>query len=128
MDGFIPSENMRFRDHSLSFNISDKENEEIKSIKSYKYSIMSKTFDNKFNLKIEGGEFSDSEIICLLGENGTGKTTFIKMLAGSLEPDENCNKLNLKLKKNKEFFSTLQINVSLKLKFQNLKFLTSLKL
>ena len=35
----------------------------------------------------QGGSFSDSEIVVMLGENGTGKTTFIRMLAGLLQPD-----------------------------------------
>eukprot|EP00889_Picochlorum_renovo_P004140 jgi/Picre1/31170/NNA_006524.t1 len=48
---------------------------------------MKKTQGN-FTLSIEAGEFNDSEIIVLLGENGTGKTTFIRMLAGMLQPDE----------------------------------------
>ena len=39
-----------------------------------------------FKLEVERGEFSDSEIIVMLGENGTGKTTFIKMLAGIQKP------------------------------------------
>merc|ERR1712198_125543 len=34
------------------------------------------------------GSFTDSEIIVMLGENGTGKTTFIKMMAGKLAPDD----------------------------------------
>ena len=29
----------------------------------------------------------------MLGENGTGKTTFIRMLAGALDPDEGANEL-----------------------------------
>lgn len=89
MDGFIPSENMMFRDYSLSFNISEKDSEEIKSIKSYSYPRLAKSFENKFQLSVENGKFSDSEIIVLLGENGTGKTTLIQLLAGKTDPDEN---------------------------------------
>lgn len=42
---------------------------------------MVKTFPG-FTLKIEKGSFSTSEITVLLGENGTGKTTFVRILAG----------------------------------------------
>lgn len=92
MDGFIPTENLRFRDYSLSFNISDKDEDDYKPIKSYSYPSVEKTFDNnKFQLRVEKGGFSDSEIIVLLGENGTGKTTFIQLLAGKLQPDNQGN-------------------------------------
>lgn len=40
-----------------------------------------------FNIDIHSGDFTDSEIIVMLGENGTGKTTFIRLLAGHLTPD-----------------------------------------
>ena len=41
-----------------------------------------------FRLDVDAGEFTDSEIIVMLGENGTGKTTLVRMLHGSLKPDE----------------------------------------
>ena len=41
-----------------------------------------------FRLQIEEGNFTDSEILVMLGENGTGKTTFIWLLAGILKPDD----------------------------------------
>ena len=47
-----------------------------------KYPAMTKV-QGDFKLKINPGTFSNSQITVLLGENGTGKTTFIRMLAGS---------------------------------------------
>lgn len=43
----------------------------------YEYPNMKKTLGS-FELNVEKGKFSDSEIIVLLGENGTGKTTLIR--------------------------------------------------
>jgi len=50
---------------------------------SYKYPTMVKTRSG-FKLSVMKGSFNDSQIIVLLGENGTGKTTFIRMLVISL--------------------------------------------
>lgn len=41
-----------------------------------------------FILHVEEGAFTESEIVVMLGENGTGKTTFIRMMAGLLKSDE----------------------------------------
>lgn len=87
--GFIPTENLRFREFELIFNISDAVDEFALLSKTahFNYEGMTKTFEG-FKLRIEPGTFSNSEIIVMLGQNGTGKTTFIKMLAGKLAPDE----------------------------------------
>lgn len=44
---------------------------------------MTKTQGN-FRLRVVEGEFTDSQIVVMLGENGTGKTTFIRMLVNFL--------------------------------------------
>lgn len=93
--GYIPTENLRFRDDALSFKVSERaeagvgESDDV--MKQYNYPNMTKTQTrdaSKFVLHVEGGSFTDSEIIVLLGENGTGKTTFVRMLAGLLKSDE----------------------------------------
>lgn len=53
--------------------------EEIETYARYKYPSMSKT-QGGFKLRVVEGEFTDSQIVVMLGENGTGKTTFIRML------------------------------------------------
>ena len=88
LEGFISSENMRFRNSALSFKINREDTLiEKKEDKSYKYPKMIKTYDN-FKLTIEEGSFNNNEINILLGENGVGKTTFIKLLTGKLKPDD----------------------------------------
>ena len=65
----------------------------------YSYPAMTKTMGS-FKLTIEPGAFTDSEIIVMLGENGTGKTTFVRLLAGVLQPDVETDRqqLNVSLK------------------------------
>uniref|UniRef100_A0A0N5AL29 ATP-binding cassette sub-family E member 1 n=1 Tax=Syphacia muris TaxID=451379 RepID=A0A0N5AL29_9BILA len=88
LDGFIPTENMRFRDSQLSFKVTDQlDKEVIERVAHYQYPALEKTLGN-FHLSVEEGEFTDSEIVVLLGENGTGKTTLIRILAGVLKVDD----------------------------------------
>ncbi|KAJ4268229.1 Fe-S cluster-binding ribosome biosynthesis protein [Fusarium torreyae] len=87
LDGHIPTENLRFRDESLTFRITDATDEfAIDKSRAFTYPKMEKTLGN-FKLNIEAGDFTDSEIIVMMGENGTGKTTFCRLLAGALKPD-----------------------------------------
>ena len=89
LDGFLPKENIRFRDDELNFRQSDaiesdqdklRLQEDSKKITRGYPEITRKI--GTFSLKIEAGNYTSSQIIVLLGENGTGKTTFVRILAG----------------------------------------------
>lgn len=88
LDGNIPTENLRFREESLQFRIAEAGDEfVIDRTRGFRYPTLEKTMGG-FHLKVETGDFTDSEIIVMMGENGTGKTTFCRMLAGVERPDE----------------------------------------
>lgn len=103
LDGFIPTENMRFRDESLQFRLADAADGLILDHSSaLEYPDLEKT-QGDFHLKVEKGEFTNSEILVMFGENGTGKTTFCKILAGALEADGKTPlpKMNISMKPQK---------------------------
>ena len=94
--GFIPTENLRFREIGLTFKVAENVDEVLDQEKHHcmnSYGDMTKTMqragsDSKFVLRLQKGSFNDSEIVVLLGENGTGKTTFIRLLAGLIQADD----------------------------------------
>ncbi|CAI7200145.1 BAD_collapsed_G0009740.mRNA.1.CDS.1 [Saccharomyces cerevisiae] len=104
LDGHIPAENLRFRTEALQFRIADatEDLQNDSASRAFSYPSLKKT-QGDFVLNVEEGEFSDSEILVMMGENGTGKTTLIKLLAGALKPDEGQDipKLNVSMKPQK---------------------------
>eukprot|EP00928_Gymnodinium_smaydae_P046877 TRINITY_DN31256_c0_g1_i1.p1 TRINITY_DN31256_c0_g1~~TRINITY_DN31256_c0_g1_i1.p1 ORF type:complete len:641 (+),score=166.41 TRINITY_DN31256_c0_g1_i1:78-1925(+) len=87
LDGFIPTENLRFREVALTFKVSAEDEIEVKERSfSQTYPKLTKMMGS-FRLDVHEGTFADSEILVMLGQNGTGKTTFIRMLAGLLKAD-----------------------------------------
>lgn len=83
---------------------------EIKNL-SYKYKNGNKVLNN-INLNINKGEF-----VCIIGKNGSGKSTFSKLLSGLLPFKDGeiiVNGINLKDKK-----KTLEIRKTIGIVFQN---------
>lgn len=87
LSGYIKEENVRFRDSTIKFAekppIKKKHTKEI--ITSWKN--IEKKLEN-FKIKADEGSIHKNEIIGILGENGIGKTTFVKMLANVLKQDK----------------------------------------
>ncbi|MCK4650388.1 ribosome biogenesis/translation initiation ATPase RLI [Candidatus Pacearchaeota archaeon] len=83
LDGFLKEENMRIRDKALSFNFT--KNPAMSGVKIADWPDFSLKFDSGFKLDVEGGEIRENHVVGILGKNGTGKTTFVRSLAGELE-------------------------------------------
>jgi ATP-binding cassette subfamily E protein 1 len=95
LSGYLPTENLRFRSEALNFKKAQLQEEEDGGDGDggsgggggeWRYPALSKTLGN-FSLRVEAGAISPGEIVLLLGQNGVGKTCFVKMLAGLLPAD-----------------------------------------
>ncbi len=93
--GYLVEENVRIREKPIEFEIfQPREGESEKVL--VEYPPFTKTFDD-FRLEVEGGEIRVEEVLGVVGPNATGKSTFVKVLAGVLEDDEKKVKLNVKV-------------------------------
>jgi len=101
MAGFIKSQNLRFREEEYNLTINDYiiEKQTLESKHYYEY-VGSIINYNTFQLTISSNKLDlNTNIIVIVGENGTGKTTFINYLASTLNIKISIKDQNLDLEK-----------------------------
>ncbi len=86
LDGYLPNENVRFRDKKFSFDVSSSTGQFTAENIAIKYPILEKKYPN-FAVSIEAGEVRKGEVLGIMGANSLGKTTMMKMIAGVEKPD-----------------------------------------
>jgi len=87
LEGFISDENIRFRKEPIIFHTKPPTVSWSVGETVLKWGKMKKSYE-EFTLKAEPGEVKKGEVVGILGPNGIGKTTFVKLLTGIEKPDE----------------------------------------
>ncbi|MFX1490797.1 MAG: ribosome biogenesis/translation initiation ATPase RLI [Promethearchaeota archaeon] len=88
LNGYLPDSNVRFRNEEIRFETRPPAAEYWATVEVLlEYEAMAKSFEG-FSLQVMPGQVHQGEVIGVLGPNGIGKTTFVRLLAKDLEPDE----------------------------------------
>jgi ATP-binding cassette subfamily E protein 1 len=78
---------MRFRENPVTFDVFSPSSGDVTYAPLLEYTSLKKSYP-PYTLEAEGGIIKQGEVIGVLGANALGKTTFLKILASQLEPDE----------------------------------------
>jgi len=84
LDGFLPDDNIRFRPYKITFSRGIEKHGQTPVL--FEWPDLTKTFTS-FKIKINAGKIHKGDVLTITGSNGLGKTTFLKMLTGMIEPD-----------------------------------------
>jgi len=96
LDGYLPNENVRFRDTAFRFDASTSSDEFVMTENVITYPSLQKTYP-KFSVSIEAGKVRKNEVLGIVGANALGKTTLMKMIAGVEKPDSGSLETKVKL-------------------------------
>ena len=86
LDGYLPNENVRFRDKQFTFDVSTSTDEFQEGNEIISYPKLEKKYPS-FSVSIEPGKVRRGEVLGIMGANALGKTTMMKMIAGVEKPD-----------------------------------------
>ena len=88
LEGYLENENMRVRPEAIEFE-EHAPRAATRGDTLVEYPDVRKSYgEGEFALEVEGGEIRENEVLGIVGPNGIGKSTFAKLLAGRLDPDE----------------------------------------
>ena len=102
LSGYLSKENIRFGEKIEFFNHPPKKRQELSILISY--GGLEKSFED-FSLTMGSGNIRKGEIIGIVGPNAIGKTTFVKMLAGVIEPTKGEIETDLKVSYKPQYIS-----------------------
>ena len=85
LEGFLPEQNVRIRDKPIKFQTHTERNTQ-KEIPYLEWGDLEKQLGD-FSLKTGKGKIHRSEVVGVVGANGIGKSTLVKILAGEHEAD-----------------------------------------
>lgn len=87
LQGYIPDENVRFRKEAITFHEKPPATSTAAGETLLKWEQIQKTYKS-FKLTADPGEIKRGQVVGILGANGIGKTTFVKILAGVEKADD----------------------------------------
>lgn len=95
LEGYLAEENVRFRDTAVVFekraHLKGSQREDLVEIPA-----MTRQYET-FGLTVSGGTIKAGEVLGVVGANGTGKSTFAKLLAGEEKPDTGTMDIKLRI-------------------------------
>ncbi|WP_340819772.1 ribosome biogenesis/translation initiation ATPase RLI [Methanolobus sp. WCC4] len=96
LKGYLPEENVRIRTDAIKFEVHPpRAATDINTL--VDYDSFSKKYGEGFSLSTDGGSLKEGEVLGIVGPNGIGKSTFVKILAGEVAPDEGELDLDIKI-------------------------------
>ncbi len=96
LKGYLPEENVRVRPEAIKFEVHPpRVGADINTL--VDYDGFSKKYGEGFSLSTDGGSLKQGEVLGIVGPNGIGKSTFVKILAGEVQPDEGDLDLDIKI-------------------------------
>ncbi len=104
LDGFLPSENVRFRQKAFRFETTTTTDDMVLDVPVARYTSISKSFPS-FELKVADGQIRKGEVVGIVGANALGKTTLMKMLAGVDKPDSGNLQIGAKISYKPQYLS-----------------------